>query len=363
MDLSYDNLKNLILSPSLSESEIKKLLNKIHENFILNRQKIEDYVESKEMVSAYSLFYLPTNILKLPFVLSQLDRETLEEIGKTTILDVGSGPGTYSLGFLEFLQVNSLVLIDKSELMLNQAVKFIENFFPDFKNVAYLKNLDSFKPSGDITLFFGNSINEMGFEKAMGLIEKFKPRFLFFIEPGTKDFFKMALKIRNKVRGEGYSVIYPCPSLISGCPLENKNDWCHQILNTTLDPSIERLSQILKKDRRAMPFISHLYRLSKSVSFTKARLIRILPETKFAFIWEVCIEENGSIQIKRFEVLKKTLSKKALKKLKKESTGITVEFEVIKKITQDYWRVNLTNPCFSQPNKGSSHFEKMTDHL
>ncbi len=345
MDLSFDNLKNLLLNPNLSEVEIVRLLKSIHKNFTTNREDIGDYAKTEDLVSAYTMFYLPTNILKLPFVLNQLNQKTIEALKKTSIIDIGSGPGTYALGFLEYFKnefSESLILVDQSESMLKQAAKVINHFFPNFKNVHYQKNLDSFKKPGDITLFFGNSLNEIGFDKAMVLIDKLKPKFLFFIEPGTKDFFKTTLKIRNEMKKRGHSVLYPCPSLNDKCPLEGKDDWCHQILHITHDPSIERLSQLLKKDRRSMPFISHLYNLSQEIeSNIPVRLIRVLKETKFALMWEVCLEENGKIQTKHFEIPKKLFSKGVLKKLKNSSVGIEVEFEIIKKITEDLWRVKL----------------------
>lgn len=345
MDLTFDTLRNLLLNPGLSESEIVQLIKSIHKSFTTNREEIEEYVVSSDLVSAYTMFYLPTNILKLSFVLNQLNQEFIQNIKNTTIIDIGSGPGTYALGFLDYFKSEfrgPLILVDKSEFMIKQAAKLINHFFPKFKDIYYQNNLNSLKTSGDLTLFFGNSLNEIGLEKALDLINKLKPKFLFFIEPGTKDFFKIALKIRNEMSRGGYSVLYPCPSLKDKCPLEGKDDWCHQILRTTHDPSIERLSQLLKKDRRSMPFISHIYCLNKKLeSNFSARIIRILPETKFAFVWEVCLEEDEKIQIKQFEVPKKLLSKNLSKSLKNCSVGINFKFELIKKISDYHWRIVL----------------------
>jgi ribosomal protein RSM22 (predicted rRNA methylase) len=348
VDLSYETLKKLLLNPNLTESDIVRLLDTISKNFTINRDAIGLYSDSVDMASAYTAFYLPTNFPKLSFVLNQLDKSVLKQIKGTTIIDVGSGPGTYALAFKDYFGSEfqgPLIIMDQSMVMLDQASKVMNYYFPDFKNVRYQNNLN-FEIAGETTLFFGNSINELGFEKLLELLNKIKPKFLFFIEPGTKQFFQIALKIRNEIDKRGGTVIYPCPSLISGCPLEQKNDWCHQILRTKHHPSIERLSQLIQKDRRSMPFISHLYLLNgenNKTSGPSARLIRFLKETKFAFIWEVCLEENGKIQTKRFEVLTKNLSKIEFKELKKISIGINVDFEVVKKISPDIWRVELKN--------------------
>lgn len=348
MDLSFETLKKLLLNPNLTESDIVRLLDTISKNFTVNRDAIKQYSNSVDMASAYTAFYLPTNFLKLPFILNQLDKTILEQIKKTTIIDVGSGPGTYALAFKDYFGSEfqgSLIIMDQSKVMLDQASKIMNYFFPETKNIRYENNLN-FEIVGDTTLFFGNSINELGFEKLLDLLNKIKPKFLFFIEPGTKQFFEIALKIRNEMVKRGGSVLYPCPSLIDGCPLEKKDDWCHQILRTKHHPSIERLSQLIKKDRRVMPFISHLYLLNETnnkPSYTQARLIRFIKETKFAFIWEVCLEEDGKILTKRFEVLTKNLSKIACKELKKASVGINVNFELVKKISPEIWRVELQN--------------------
>jgi hypothetical protein len=345
MELSAESLRPHLLNPGLSGPDTIKLLESIHKNFTTNRKGIDGYVESIDMVSAYTMFYLPTNIPKLSFVLNSINRNHLQEIKKTTIIDIGTGPGTYALGFLDYFKTEftgSLILLDQSNIMLEQASKLMGHFFPDFKNISFKNDLNTSKIQGDITLFFGNSINELGFEKAMGLIDKLKPKFLFFIEPGTKEFFKTALKIRNEMSKRGHSVLYPCPSLKNICPLDGKDDWCHQVLKTTHDPSIERLSQLLKKDRRSMPFTSHLYYLNEEqVVNPSARLIRIYKETKYAFLWEVCLEQNDDIKTIRFEVMKKFLSKELSKKLKNSSVGINVEFELIKKISETHWRVKI----------------------
>ena len=266
MELSAETFRPLLLNPGLSEREIINLLESIHKNFTTNRKGIDGYAESIDMVSAYTMFYLPTNIPKLSFVLNSIENNVIQEIKKTTIIDIGTGPGTYALGFLNYFKTDftgSLTLLDQSNIMLEQASKLMSHFFPDFKNVSFRNILNTSKIQGDITLFFGNSINELGYEKAMSLIDKLKPKFLFFIEPGTKEFFKTAIKIRNEMSKRGHSVLYPCPSLKNICPLEGKDDWCHQVLKTTHEPSIDRLSQLLKKDRRSMPFTSHLYHLNK----------------------------------------------------------------------------------------------------
>ena len=57
-------------------------------------------------------------------------------------------------------------------------------------------------------------------------------------------------------------------------------------------------------------------------------------------MWQVCLLEEGHKLIK-IDVLKKFISKKEIKKLKKVSTGERVSFEKLKDISEFFWQVEL----------------------
>ena len=121
MRSDFETLKDYLLNPNLSESEFKKLLLKISSNFTSNREKINKYVLSPQMVSAYALFYIPTNYPKLFFLMNQLPIEVREVIKKCDFIDIGTGPGTYLLSFL----VRYLAMISGQQYPLIEFENFL----------------------------------------------------------------------------------------------------------------------------------------------------------------------------------------------------------------------------------------------
>ncbi len=349
MELTYENIQKTLKEP-LSESRVKELLSIINSGFTSNREKITDYIKSSEMVAAYTLFYLPTNIPKLEFILNQLPKEVVSDLASYRFIDIGTGPGTFSLAWLKYFEGSrtaEVIGVDKSMHMLEQAKRCKDFFFPSEKDVSFQTDIP---PKKDKTvLFWGHSLNEMGLDKALMLIENLDPDYLFLIEPGTPELFTEVSKLRKLMSSRKYNAVYPCSTIDSHCPVYKKNlrgeeDWCHQVLRMTHEPSIERLSQLIGRNRRVMPLISHVYRKEALNSVKKkARLIRFLRESKFSFEWEVCLtdEKINKLRTLKVELMKKTLSKEKIKELKKESVGIELEFEIEKKIKESLWRIKL----------------------
>jgi len=349
MELTYENLQKT-LDNIPSESRVKELLSTINTGFTSSREKINEYVESEDMVSAYTLFYLPTNIPKLKFILDQLPAEVVEDLKECRFIDIGTGPGTFALAWLDYFKgerTGEVIGVDKSELMLKQAKRCQNHFFPEEKNVSFQKEIPEMRDK--TVLFWGHSLNEMGLKKSLQIIEDIDPDYLFLIEPGTPDLFEDVSKLRTSMAIRKFQAVYPCATLDKECPVYKKSkegisDWCHQVLRMTHEPSIERLSQIINRNRRVMPLIAHVYRKDAlALVESKARLIRYFKETKFSFEWEVCLLDQDSKELRtiKFEVLKKGLSKSRLKELKKESVGIEVNFELVKKMSESLWRVRL----------------------
>ncbi|MFQ5560502.1 MAG: small ribosomal subunit Rsm22 family protein, partial [Nitrospinota bacterium] len=346
--ITWTDLRKHTLRPNMPEHEILKNLSKLSDLFIIGKGGQKEYAASDEAVSAYTLFYLPTNFVKLAFILNQLPSWALEEFRVSHFIDIGTGPGTYLLAFLAFFQGKTegkLFGIDRSERMLRQAKILLEYYFPEKRNVSLQNVLPRQNISGKKILFFGHSMNELGFEKTFKLIKEVEPDHLVILEPGTKRVFKDVLKLRSEMIQAGYQTLYPCPAGALLCPMESDKDdnWCHQVIRTTHDPGVERLSQLFSKDRRTMPLISHVYSKNRTpLSPGFSRVVRRFPETKFSYIWEVCVVDCNTKNIK-VKVLKKGLSKEQQKKLKKWDTGNQIKFEGVRKINDRYFRVTLKN--------------------
>lgn len=344
MKFKLSELKSTLLEPNISETKITKILSKVSKGFTSDRSKISEYVSDREQVSAYTLFYLPTNIPKLNFVLEQLPDSLVKDIGKSKIVDLGTGPGTFAFAFDEYFDGEVTVTgVDSSLLMLEQAKKINDLLYKN-KGIDFLPDIPkSFKNE---TLFLGHSMNEMGVDKLISLVEESAPRNLIIIEPGTSEVFTQVLKLREYMKESGYSCVFPCASLNSNCPVEVRRrkgieDWCHQVLRMSHDVEVERLSQLIKLDRKTMPLIAHVYTLDHSHTAPRARMVRFLRETKYSFDWEVCLLDEGILKHCTFEIVKKGMSKKEIKSLQKFSVGISFNYEVIKVLNENHLRVKI----------------------
>ncbi len=325
--LSLQDIKPHLLVPNLSEAELVKSVREISAKFTVKRDHINDYVREEKMVSAYASFYLPTNIPKLHFLLSKLSEEVLEDLIHRPLIDSGCGPGTFSLGWsLLFEKVPpEIVAIDSSRLMLDQAERILQGFFPKIN----LKTTQKFnEKKSNSVLLFGHSINEMGIHKAQDQIMMIDPEYVLWIEPGTSDLFKDLIKLRENLL-ESYEILYPCPSSAK-CP----SQWCHQVLRTSHNLEIERLSQLVSLDRKTLPINTAVFKRKRiaNKSLNNAVITRYIKETKFSFEYEVCFLENGQNKNVSIEIYKKQLSKDAEKFFKNSDVGERIEFEVEKVI-------------------------------
>lgn len=338
-----NTLKSLLLNPNLSETKLVDKLKEVSANFTSSRDQIGKYVLDEDMVSAYAAFFLPTNIPKFHFLMNQLSEEVKSYLKDAAFIDIGCGPGTYSVAFLEALNAKGRVhLVDSSPLMLKQAQKIISALYPDAK-ATYSSEVQV--EDSKRVLFWGNSLNEMGVKAAKKILEKVQADMILFIEPGTKEVFDQVHLLRESLIEKEFNILYPCQDS-KKCPAsKNEKEWCHQVLRMTHESSIERLGQMAKIDRKIMPFIGHVY--AKKILFQNekksALLFRFLQETKFSFNWQLCTNIEGELKLIHVEVMKKDLGKKIAKEFKKLSVGCRIEFEVLKVLKDDHLRIRVQN--------------------
>jgi SAM-dependent methyltransferase len=333
--LSLEQIKPHLLV-NISEPEMVKLIIEMSAKFTKKRDQIGDYVMEHRHVSAYAAFYLPTNVPKLHFLLSKLPNNILDDFKNRPFIDMGAGPGTFSLGWKMLLKTPAhveMIGVDSSQIMLDQATKIMNGMYPKDKFQAVRKFEEKKETS---ILFFGHSINEMGRQKAQDHIMTIDPEYVIWIEPGTSEIFPELLNLRD-VMLDHYDVLYPCPGN-GACP----NNWCHQVLRTTHEPSIERLSQLVSLDRKILPMTAHVYRRKSKtpVVTTAATVVRYIQETKFSFEYEVCHLVDGANKNDIIEIQKKNLTKEEIKHFKHSNVGDRLNFEV-EKMVGEKLRVKL----------------------
>lgn len=335
--LGLEQIRPFLLKSDLTDSRMASLIEEMSQKFTTKREQIKDYVLSDEHVSAYTSLYLTTNIPKLNFLLSKLEDSIVNDLFARAFIDIGSGPGTFSLGMCLESEgtIPEIICVDTSEKMLNQAKKIIQGMYPKQKMEVKKDYLEENRES---VLFFGHSINEMGIQEAFKKVTRINPEYVVFIEPATSAFFPELKKFRDELVAQ-YDVLYPCPSNAT-CP----SDWCHQVLRTSHDQSVERLSQLVSLDRKILPLVAHIYR-RKSNEEKKLNgpvMTRYFNETKFSFEYEVCQSKNDKNELLHVEIQKRDLSKKLEKTFKNLNVGEKIEFEVTK-VLEKKSRVKLLN--------------------
>ncbi|MGB0452233.1 MAG: small ribosomal subunit Rsm22 family protein [Bacteriovoracaceae bacterium] len=308
------------LLKDLEEIELVSNIKKLSTAFNQRNELLETYFNDEAYVSSYASLYLPTNAIKLDFILSKLSENVRELIKEniTTFVDYGCGPGTYSLNWIEHFSDMEVQIFDQSPLMMEQASKIIKGL-----QNREAKHLNTALKDESL-LCLGNVLNEMNDSEIKNKIINSGYKAILLIEPGTKASFQKVLKLRSALISKGYQLFYPCPSQAS-CPLsrgERKDDWCHQTLRTVHDPTVERLCQLVQLDRKAMPFIGHLYWQEQGQkSYRKEHMLSFLKETKFSFDYEMCVSSSDALSIEKRVLKKRELSKKEIKSLKKGSVG------------------------------------------
>lgn len=305
------------------EADLVRAIQELSQKFTVERENISDYLKDHRLTAAYTAFYLTTNYAKLAEVFKWLPVDWLLEIRKCDFIDLGAGPGTFGLAFKDWCGESSgkIYQIEKSKIMREQARKLWDGLHPEVQ-------MEQFSAATSLPhsfLLFGHSANEMGAKEAINYIKQIDPDHILFIEPGTKSFFREVLEIRRSLLRDGFSVLYPCPS--SGeCPMaESENDWCHQFIQVQHSADVERLSQLVKKDRRLLPLTVHAF--SKTLKHQeKERIVRVHPSTKFSFEWEVCVGDK----VEHYQVFRRGLDKKTQKDLDDVLSGSSLESEVDK---------------------------------
>jgi hypothetical protein len=322
MSFTLSQVSPFLLHEFKSETDFIRAVQEISEKFTTNRESISDYLKDPRLVSAYTAFYLLTNIPKLSEVMKWMPDEWINKLKKCDFIDLGAGPGTFSLAWREAGAEGNFYQIEQSSLMREQGNKLWQGFF---REPLYQSDRWEWETPRSKFLLFGHSANEMGPDIVTRYIERINPDHILFIEPGTRSFFQDMLQIRDYLLNHDYQVLYPCPEGLS-CPMKGTSDWCHQFIQIKQDQEIERISQMVRLDRKLLPLTVQAFSKTFSRKNPSERLVRVLPETKFSHEWEVC--RNNDLH--HYQILKRDYSKKESKMLGAILAGEGVETEVLK---------------------------------
>jgi len=231
--------------------------------FSNNKNRTDDSIISR-LIKTYAVYFMPANLVKLYPVLDEMRRdENCAHFKKKSlsILDLGCGPGTFTVGFLEYLSEKCLPdsldlesvelnCMDRSKENLSLAQNIIKEYLahgPLSKKIRWktsfvkgtitasnsLQTLFSEKTRFDI-IIAGNVITELQDENIKPFISFLEKHLspdgtAIIIDPGTKISSKHLLFMRDKLLSEtGLNLYAPCPNTDT-CPLtDNSKNWCHE---------------------------------------------------------------------------------------------------------------------------------------
>ena len=218
--------------------------------------------KNKAAVSAYLLYYLPVNLVKIFPLLDELARGAAFDCAgrpELSVLDVGCGPGTFMLGVLEYMcrrgrpvssppQSVHITGIDRVKENLAAAESLIGQYcstgcLPPGMTVRFafkqgsVNSPDFLKgPERYDLIVAGNVIAELdGRALAEGLAaitEHLAPGgALIIIDPGTRRAARRLLDVRQLLlRNTALRLYAPCPHAET-CPLQDDAaQWCHEKL-------------------------------------------------------------------------------------------------------------------------------------
>ncbi len=305
-----------------------RAIDEISNAFTKDRANIHKYLNDPRLVSAYTVFYLATNVPKLSAVMEWLTPDLRQELLQCELIDVGAGPGTFSIAWRE-LGGKKSVMLETSKLMREQAAKLVEGLYLEKANFKLApKSLPRL-------VLFGHSLNEMGVKAGLDYIREANADYVWIIEPGTKDVFKMALEFRRELLRLNWKITYPCLSM-GACPMEKTEDWCHQYVDVRHDAEIERLTQLAHKDRRRLPLTVMMFQRAavNERATNLARLVRVKEETKFSHEWQVCRPEGDQLILEDFQLQKKSYPKEWKKAVEALLSGVVIQFETEKETLQ-----------------------------
>lgn len=354
--MNIEKLHKECLLETLTDSEFRTALQQLNQTFTTDRNSISSYGNDVKLVSAYAAYYMPTNMKKLDFVLSQLDRfpidvsnhkcsthQGINPFGTPSfeVIDLGCGPGTYGFGVYEYLNLEfgNYIFVDSSQLMLKQAKKIQQLLYPEM-SATFQGTPPAPKEGMPRLVVLGNVLNEIGFDSFTALHRRMRAESYLFVEPGTQQAFKEMSAARTYLMENGYQIAYPCPGL-GECPaaVEGSEEWCHQVLKTSLAPAVARLGQLAGLDRTVMPFIGQVYTMFPRRQ-QGAVLFRLRSHSKHAFFWEVCMNTDNGLRLQKVELPKRGYSKKEQKSLAQICAGQRISFEVTKNLGNGVWRIS-----------------------
>lgn len=231
------------------------------------------HIRTPEQATAYALYYLPLNFIKVCHLLRQIPGPLPP---KLSVLDFGCGPGTASLAALSLLPCEiSLTAVDRSDSMRSLGRTLCQALVSSagspsspikgaLTSAHFLPSHPSSPPLFDLILA-ANVLNELSdteaIRTAQSLLARLSPHgYLILLEPALKASTHLVMRVRDALLNKSPTLVplFPCTRR-DPCPMlrTRPHDWCHG--------SLEGMG----RDFHSSQLVQHLDRLS---GFNKHRI-------------------------------------------------------------------------------------------
>ncbi len=242
------------------------------------------YMKDKGLRKAYLSYYLPSNLLKIHLPLKELSLHQKNILSKEhlRILDIGCGPGSATLGVLEFFSrlrkkpVLEFTVADHVAENLKDAAAFFESYRERCRINASLHtvktSIEKLEPllKGHYDLIIlSNVLNELfrndedRITRRIDILNEIVKRFLthdgscIIIEPALHDTSREMLLVRDGLLAQGFHIYSPC-LMNENCPaLVNPKDWCHEDVPWEPPAIIKEIDKLagLRKDSLKFSYV------------------------------------------------------------------------------------------------------------
>lgn len=210
-------IESLIEGKSLSElsQTVKELSNLYRQNSIM-----KSYMQNEKDFFAYLLFRLPATFAAVNAIFQDLKKVLSHEI--TSLIDIGSGPGTATIAALENFDIKKGLLLEKEQRLIDIAKSFVKKEGLEFSKIDF-RNIQEL-PNYDLAVFSYSIGEVVDWQNVIDVAFK-ACKTLVVIEPGTPRGFERIKEIRNFLIEKKAFLLAPCPHNLK-CPVKEDN-WCH----------------------------------------------------------------------------------------------------------------------------------------
>jgi len=239
-----------------TKQQIKNLILKVSDLFTnLEAERPADYMNSKEVLTGYLIYFVPVNLSKIYNIFKELAMHNkFLKKNELRIIDLGCGPSPAVVPIFDLIEEGKLRInhiryagIDSEEKALKIGEKIVQKTKPekvsikaefikgDLLDLSLYKTLRDIKP--DI-IIFSNSLGEIfdkrgiNIDEFINLIKPFTYKnpdlTLILIEPGTKKASMRLHEIRdNLIEKLNFYPYSPCLNNLPCSALKAKN-WCYE---------------------------------------------------------------------------------------------------------------------------------------